>query len=132
MKKNLAEMFKFLCFLTIVSFASAGPTYPLVGYGYGVPSASSYSSRVYYNAPAISKTLLTSPFVLAYAYGVPAATSYNSRVDYNTPVVAKTLVTSPVVPAIAYDVPAATSYSSSSLYNGNGLGYKNHGYGIHY
>lgn len=134
-------MFKFLLIVSIASFVSADPTYPIVGYGYGVPTANSYSSRVDYNTPVVAKTLVTAPVVPAYAYGIPSATSYSSRVDYHTPAIAKTVVSAPVYGYGAhYGSGLGYSYGSveypygSGLYYGNSLGYGNHGYGygFHY
>lgn len=96
-------MFKFIVLSAIISLISASPTYPLVGYGYGVPAATSYSSRVDYHTPVIAKTVVAAPVVPAHAYGVHYGgldSSYGS-------------VTYPY---------------GSELYYGNGLGYRHYRY----
>lgn len=102
-------MFKFIVLSAIISLISASPTYPLVGYGYGVPAATSYSSRVDYHTPVIAKTVVAAPVVPAYGHGAHYGGS-----DYS-------------YGSVAYPY-------GSGLYYGNVLGYghQDYGYGLHY
>ncbi|XP_045465059.1 probable peroxisomal membrane protein PEX13 [Harmonia axyridis] len=60
-------MYKFVFVLALVSCVAAAPGY-LLG-GYGVPAATSYSSRVDYPSPVVAKTVVAAPVVPAYGLG---------------------------------------------------------------
>lgn len=95
-------MLKFLILCATIAFVFAGPSYPLVGYGYGVPAATSYSSRIDYRSPVIAKTIV--PIVPSYGY----AGHYGS---------------------LGYPYGSVGYPHGNGLYYGNGLGYGHHEYG---
>lgn len=60
MYKNLfILMYKFFSVLFLVSWVAAAPSYPLGGYG--IPSATSYSSRIDYHSPIVAKAVVAGP-----------------------------------------------------------------------
>ncbi|XP_044766133.1 glycine-rich protein-like [Coccinella septempunctata] len=61
------KMFKFVLLLALVAYVAAAPGY-LVG-GYGIPAATSYSSRIDYPSPVIAKTVVAAPVVSSYGLG---------------------------------------------------------------
>lgn len=60
-------MNKLVLLLALVSCVAAAPGY-LVG-GYGIPAATSYTSRIDYPSPVVAKTVIAAPVVPAYGLG---------------------------------------------------------------
>lgn len=61
-----------------MSYVSCAPSYVLGGYGYSIPAATSYSSRIDYQTPVVAKTVVETPIVASYGHGLGYGSAYGA------------------------------------------------------